>query len=63
MVNEISAALVEQSSASNSIAGHVEKVAQNTEKNSVAATESAAAAQRVDALAASMRDTVSRFKI
>ncbi len=63
VVNEISAALVEQSSASNSIAGHVEKVAQNTEKNSVAATESAAAAQRVDALAASMRDTVSRFKI
>jgi methyl-accepting chemotaxis protein len=63
VVNEISLALVEQSSASESIAGHVEKVAQNTERNSSAASESAEAAQRMDALAASMRETVGRFRI
>ena len=63
VVNEITVALAEQGSASNSIAGHVEKVAQITEKNSAAANESASAAHQLDELAKSMRDTVSRFKI
>ncbi|MHB9100924.1 MAG: methyl-accepting chemotaxis protein [Sulfuricella sp.] len=63
VVNEITVALAEQSSASDNIAGHVEKVAQITERNSAAANESANAALQLDELANSMRDTVSRFKI
>ncbi|BCB26431.1 methyl-accepting chemotaxis protein [Sulfurimicrobium lacus] len=63
VVNDISVALVEQSAASNNLAGHVEKVAQITERNSAAAGESAKEAQHMDELAGSMRETVSRFRI
>ncbi|MEN6587259.1 MAG: methyl-accepting chemotaxis protein [Sulfuricella sp.] len=63
VVNDISVALVEQSAASNNLAGHVEKVAQLTERNSAAAGESAKEAQHMDELAGSMRETVSRFRI
>ena len=63
VVNDISVALVEQSTASNNLAGHVEKVAQITERNSTAAGESAKEAQHMDDLARSMRETVSRFRI
>ncbi len=63
VVNDISVALAEQSTASNDLAGHVEKVAQLTERNSISASESAREAQRLDELATGMRTTVGRFKI
>ena len=63
VVNDISSALAEQSSASNDIAAQVEKVAQMTEENSAAANESANAANNLQELANNMRTAVSRFKI
>jgi len=63
MVNDISSALVEQSSASNDIAAHVEKVAQISEENSAAAGETAGAAKHLEQLADTMRSEVSRFKM
>jgi len=63
VVNDISAALVEQSSASNDIASHVEKVAQMSEENSAAAGETASAANHLEQLAGTMRSTVSKFRI
>jgi methyl-accepting chemotaxis protein len=63
VVNDISAALVEQSSASNDIATHVERVAQMSEENSTAAGQSAAAAQRLEELANTMRASVAQFRI
>jgi len=63
MVNDISSALVEQNSASNDIAAHVEKVAQMSEQNSVAAGETASAARHLEQLADTMRGEVSRFSM
>jgi len=63
VVNDISAALVEQSSASNDIATHVERVAQMSEENSTAANQSATAAQHLEELAGAMRASVAQFKI
>jgi methyl-accepting chemotaxis protein len=63
VVNDISAALAEQSAASNDIAVHVEKVAQMSEENSAAASKSASEASQLEALADTMRASVSRFKI
>jgi methyl-accepting chemotaxis protein len=63
VVNDISAALTEQSSASNDIAAQVEKVAQMTEENSAAAAETSSAANNLQELASDMRATVNRFKI
>ena len=63
VVNDISLALTEQSSASDNLAGHVEAVAQITERNSFAAKSSAQEAQNMDQLAKSMRATVGRFRI
>ena len=63
VVNDISAALAEQSVASNDIAGHVERVAQMTEENSAAAGETANSAGHLQHLAVEMRGAVSRFKI
>jgi methyl-accepting chemotaxis protein len=63
VVNDISSALTEQSSASNDIAAHVEKVAQMSEENSAAAGESAAAASHLEHLASDMRAVVGRFRI
>ncbi|HUX62756.1 methyl-accepting chemotaxis protein, partial [Sulfuricella sp.] len=51
VVNDISSALTEQSSASNDIASQVEKVAQMTEENSAAAAETASAANNLQELA------------
>ena len=62
-VNDISAALKEQSQASNDIAKHVEKIAQMSEENSVAVKETAQASQGLDTLASSLHSSVSRFKI
>jgi len=63
VVNDISSALAEQSSASNDIAAQVEKVAQMTEENSAAAAETASAANNLQVLANNMQAAVSRFKI
>lgn len=63
VVNDISSALAEQSSASNDIAAQVEKVAQMTEENSAAAAETSSAANNLQELASDMRTTVNRFKI
>ena len=63
VVNDISSALTEQSSASNDIAAQVEKVAQMTEENSAAAAETSSAANNLQELASDMRATVNRFKI
>ncbi|MBU0593383.1 MAG: methyl-accepting chemotaxis protein [Gammaproteobacteria bacterium] len=63
VVNDISAALAEQSVASNDIAGHVERVAQMTEENSAAAGETASSAEHLHHLSVEMRSAVSRFKI
>ncbi|MFA5242465.1 MAG: methyl-accepting chemotaxis protein [Sulfuricella sp.] len=63
VVNDISAALAEQSVASNDIAGHVERVAQMTEENSAAAGETANSAGHLQHLSDEMRSAVRRFKI
>ena len=62
-IDDISSALVEQTSASNDIAAQIEKVAQMTEENSAAAEQTAGAATHLAQLADDMRDTVNRFKI
>jgi methyl-accepting chemotaxis protein len=61
-IREISAALVEQSSASNDIALNIEKVAQMTEENSAATEGTAGAADDLEGLADQMRTAVNRFK-
>jgi methyl-accepting chemotaxis protein len=63
VVNDISSALSEQSSASNEIAAQVERVAQMTEENSAAAAATAGAANDLHELAGVMQAAVSRFKI
>ncbi|MBI4743004.1 MAG: methyl-accepting chemotaxis protein [Betaproteobacteria bacterium] len=63
VVNDISSALAEQSSASNDIAKHVEEVAQMSEKNSAAANRTAEAAGQLAQLTDAMRTLVSRFRI
>lgn len=63
VVNDISTALAEQSSASQDIASQVEKVAQMTEENSAAAGETASAASNLKELAEIMTTAVHRFKI
>ncbi len=63
VVNDISAALAEQSVASNDIAAHVERVAQMTEENSAAAGETASSAEHLQQLSVEMRSAVNRFKI
>ncbi len=61
-VSDISSALAEQSSASNDIATHIEKVAQMTEENSAATKEAAGASDNLVQLADAMRAAVNRFK-
>ena len=61
-VSDISSALAEQSSASNDIATHIEKVAQMTEENSAATKEAAGASDNLVQLADTMRTAVNRFK-
>ncbi len=62
-VNDISAALREQSTASNGIARNVEGIAHMAEENSAAVKESADAAQRLEKMAASLQAAVSHFKV
>lgn len=61
-IADISGALVEQSSASNDIAQHVEQVAHMTDENSAATEGAAGAADDLERLATDMRTVLSRFK-
>ena len=61
-VGEISSALAEQSSASNDIASHIERVAQMTEENSAATKGTSDASDNLLQLADAMRIAVNRFK-
>jgi methyl-accepting chemotaxis protein len=63
VVNDITSALSEQTIASNAIATQVEKVAQLTEENSAAISQTANAAKELHELADAMRAAVTRFKI
>lgn len=63
VVSEISSALAEQSTASDDLAGQVEKVAQMTEENSASAAETARQAENLQRLASAMQTAVGRFKI
>ena len=62
-VSDISAALEEQSKASNEIADHIKKVTHLTVENSHAAEQTANAAGQLAQLSDDMTATVSRFKI
>jgi len=63
VVNHISDSLVEQNSASNNIADHVDKVAKMACENNTAAGYTASAAIRLEKLAGNMKTTVSKFKL
>lgn len=62
-VNDISAALKEQSSASNDISKHVEQIAQMAEENHAAVDETAKTAHRLEELAVDLHKTVSHFTV
>lgn len=63
VVNDISSALAEQSSASNDLSRQVENVARMTEENSTAVAKTAIEADNLQELASAMRAAVGRFKI
>jgi len=63
VVDSISAALREQSVASNDIAGKVERIAQMSEQNTAAVQHTAVTAQQLGQLAASLESAVKRFTI
>ncbi|RFC33844.1 MAG: methyl-accepting chemotaxis protein [Candidatus Nitrotoga sp. SPKER] len=63
VVNNISDSLNEQNSASQDIAVHVERVAQQAEENTAAAGQTASFAIQLEKLASDMRTTVGRFKL
>jgi methyl-accepting chemotaxis protein len=62
MVSDISMSLQEQSVASNSVAGNVEKIAQMSEDNNRAIAETSKAAQQLKGLAESLQRSVAFFK-
>jgi methyl-accepting chemotaxis protein len=63
VVNDISVSLMEQSTASNDIAKHVEQVAQMAEENNAAAGQAASSASHLETLARNMSATVNTFKL
>jgi methyl-accepting chemotaxis protein len=63
MVDTISAAIREQSAASNDISRHVEKIAQMSEENNAAVQQAADAARHLDLLATSLQGAISRFRV
>ena len=63
VVNNISSVLSQQCSANDDLARQVEIVAQMTAENSVAASETAQEAAKLQELASDMREAVGRFKI
>lgn len=63
VVNDISDAIQEQSSASNDIARKLESIAQMSEHNAVAGEQTANAARQLESLSNGLHDAVSRFKV
>jgi len=63
MVNEITEAIHEQSSASTSVAQSVERIAQMAEESNAVANEGADTAQRLNALAHEMRSITDQYKL
>jgi methyl-accepting chemotaxis protein len=63
VVGDISHSLKEQSTASNEIARNVETIAQMSEENSAAVTQTAAAAHHLGDMAISLQNLVGRFRI
>jgi methyl-accepting chemotaxis protein len=63
MVEEITAAIREQGSATNAIAAQVEHIAQMSEESSAAAGNSAEAAHELDRLATEMKQIVSAYRL
>ncbi|MBS4051329.1 MAG: methyl-accepting chemotaxis protein [Methylomonas sp.] len=63
VVNNISAALLDQNTASNDIAGNIEQVAQMAKANNTAAEQAAREAKHLEELAGHMRTAVGKFKI
>jgi methyl-accepting chemotaxis protein len=62
-INDIAVALNEQSSVAQDIARRVETIAQMSEENTVAATNTAQVAQELDQLAEALRQTAGHFKV
>ncbi|MDR1849306.1 MAG: methyl-accepting chemotaxis protein [Zoogloeaceae bacterium] len=62
-VVDISEALKEQNQASQNVAQHVESIVQLTESNHATTEETAANAQKLKDLAASVKETLARFKV
>ncbi|MCL2831160.1 MAG: methyl-accepting chemotaxis protein [Betaproteobacteria bacterium] len=62
-VDDITSALAEQSTSSQSIAQQVERVAEAAEESSAAAHSSSDAATSIDQLARTVRDTAARFRV
>ncbi|STQ90711.1 methyl-accepting chemotaxis protein [Iodobacter fluviatilis] len=62
MVSDISSSLLEQSVASNNVAGNVEKIALMSEENNRAIAETSRAAQQLKGLAESLQRSVAFFK-
>lgn len=62
-VNDINAALKEQSAATNEIAKSVERIAQMAEENNAAVEETSKTAHHLEQLAVSLQNTVGRFKV
>ena len=63
IVKEIDAALVEQSATSQTIAREIERVALSTETGRGAVQLAAQSARELEALAASLRETVNHFRV
>jgi PAS domain S-box-containing protein len=62
-VDDITAAIHEQSLAARDIAGRIEKIAQGTEENSIAASQTASSAQQMTALSKQLDELAGRFRI
>jgi methyl-accepting chemotaxis protein len=63
MVSDIDAAVREQSTAAEGVAGRVEQIAQMAEENCAAASNTAHSAQNLDRLATEMRRVVSAYRL
>jgi len=63
VVEDISTALREQSSASSQIAQNVEKIAQMTEENSAAISEVSRSANHLEQLAVALKSSVGHFRV
>ncbi|VEB43686.1 Methyl-accepting chemotaxis protein (MCP) signaling domain [Chromobacterium violaceum] len=63
LIGEISGSIVEQGSASNTIAQKVEQIAQMAEANSRASSDSAGSAQELRSQASNIQRTVAQYQV